>query len=874
MVAATLLPVRFSVTVNPKPVINPITAPAICSGGTFTVTPTQPANGTVPAGTTYTWTVPTVTGGLTGGVAGAGSNITGTLINLTGSVQTATYTVTPTSGVGCVGSDFTVTVAVNPILTCIISGPAGPLCPNSTGNTFSAVGGMSNYVWSIAGNGTITTGGNTQTVTVAAGANCNAPFLLTLNYNNASGCSSSCTVSVNVVDNTAPVIAALPALPTIGCTTTPTFTTATATDDCGSAFSLTYTDTTTPGACVGSYSITRTWTALDACGNSSTATQTINVQDTTPPVISALPAPTTINCTATPTFTVPTATDACGTIATLTFADVTTSGACAGSYSVVRTWTAIDACGNSSTATQTINVQDVTPPTITCPGPHYQNVEPGVCLAFPVNLETPTTTDGCGTVTLSNNAPSSFPIGTTTVTWTATDSCGNIATCTQDVIIKDVEPPVIDCQPLVITVNVDPGKCSAAVGLITPTYTENCGAPITVSLSRGDGQPASADFPIGSTTIVWTVTDASNNATTCTQTIVVVDNIMPILTCPPSYQVAAEPFQNYAASVGISTPTYSDNCGNLWLTWTLKDNSGATISTSTNSSGISTVPSPYPQLFVGDNSITYTLTDAGGGVQSCTFIVTVISRPDITCPASITTYTASNNCSATLDPGIPTLNQGAQPITWVWTMQQPDGSTLSGTSSGSPAPIGNYTFQHNTTTITWTASNISGSDSCTQTVTVIDDIPPVYTPPPTPVEYCVENLISVTYNSSDPVNNVTVNPDPDYFLFRTGVNSDTSLDLNVANLTDNCCPGTISWTITYSPVPNPASPGNTIIYPAVSGTGQPSAYPSNIQIWGDGVNFATVVHQIEYTVTDCHGNPTSFKRDITVKPRPKLTKIP
>jgi hypothetical protein len=89
--------------------------------------------------------------------------------------------------------------------------------------------------------------------------------------------------------------------------------------------SLTSADVTTNGSCAGSYSVTRTWTATDSCGNSSTASQTINVQDKTAPVIAALPATSTIDCPATPVFAVATATDACGAF-TLTSADVTTNG--------------------------------------------------------------------------------------------------------------------------------------------------------------------------------------------------------------------------------------------------------------------------------------------------------------------------------------------------------------------------------------------------------------------------------------------------------------------------------------------------------------------------------------------------------------------
>jgi hypothetical protein len=115
--------------------------------------------------------------------------------------------------------------------------------------------------------------------------------------------------------------------------------------------------------------VTRTWTATDDCGNTSTASQTINDDDNIAPVISALPGPSTIECPATPSFATPTATDACDTSVIPTFADVTTPGSCPQEYSVTRTWTATDDCGNSSTASQTISVTDDTAPVIGSPVP-------------------------------------------------------------------------------------------------------------------------------------------------------------------------------------------------------------------------------------------------------------------------------------------------------------------------------------------------------------------------------------------------------------------------------------------------------------------------------------------------------------------------
>src|SRR2546428_5474529 len=125
------------------------------------------------------------------------------------------------------------------------------------------------------------------------------------------GNSSTASQTINVVDTTAPSISALPGPARIGTRLTSRHDTPTYTDLCDPKPTLTFADVTTPGACPQAKSVTRTWTATDHCGNSSTASQTINVVDTPAPSISTLPGPTTIECPATPSFATPTATDAC-----------------------------------------------------------------------------------------------------------------------------------------------------------------------------------------------------------------------------------------------------------------------------------------------------------------------------------------------------------------------------------------------------------------------------------------------------------------------------------------------------------------------------------------------------------------------------------
>ncbi len=110
--------VTNSTDVNVTPVINDISGTIICSGDTFTVTPLNGTNGSVPAGTTYTWTV-SPNGNVTGesNVATPQASISQTLTNTSLVDQTVTYTVTPTTPDGCVGNTFEVEVLVRPMPT-------------------------------------------------------------------------------------------------------------------------------------------------------------------------------------------------------------------------------------------------------------------------------------------------------------------------------------------------------------------------------------------------------------------------------------------------------------------------------------------------------------------------------------------------------------------------------------------------------------------------------------------------------------------------------------------------------------------------------------------------------------------------------------
>src|SRR5262249_51174002 len=154
--------------------------------------------------------------------------------------------------------------------------------------------------------------------------------------------------TITVIDNTPPTIGGQGINATISCPQVPSFTIPTASDACSTASVQLVSDVTVQGSCAGTFVETRTWRAVDACGNmSGTVAQTITVIDNTPPVIGSAGANATIECTATPSFTPPTASDACSAVTVNLVSDVTAFGN-GGTRLETRTWVAVDACGNMS----------------------------------------------------------------------------------------------------------------------------------------------------------------------------------------------------------------------------------------------------------------------------------------------------------------------------------------------------------------------------------------------------------------------------------------------------------------------------------------------------------------------------------------------
>ena len=196
--------------------------------------------------------------------------------------------------------------------------------------------------------------------------NCPGNYTLTRTWTATDHCgnSSSAVQVITVTDTEAPVLADVPSDISVSCDEVPAPASPTASDDCDTNPAISFTEARTDGNCPGNYTLTRTWTATDHCGNSSSQTQVITVTDTEAPVLAGVPSDVSVSCDEVPTPASPVASDDCDTAPIITFNEVRTDGNCPGNYTLTRTWTATDHCGNSSSQTQVITVTDTEAPVL------------------------------------------------------------------------------------------------------------------------------------------------------------------------------------------------------------------------------------------------------------------------------------------------------------------------------------------------------------------------------------------------------------------------------------------------------------------------------------------------------------------------------
>jgi gliding motility-associated-like protein len=261
----------------------------------------------------------------------------------------------------------------------------------------------------------------------------------------------------------------------------------------------------------------------------------------------------------------------------------------------------------------TSNAGDTTAPVITgCPV-DIEVSAAATCSAVVTWLAPETST--CNLRSFTSNRPSGtrFPIGTTQVTYTATDINNKSTSCSFNVVVRDRAAPVASKCPAQIVVKAD-NNCKATVTWTPPMFTDNCSA-VSVTSSHISG----SEFPIGTTEITYTAKDADGNQAQCKFNVVVKDETAPAIVSKPD-DILVTTQASCKTAVSWTPPTFTD-CGN------------ATVTTS---------HMPGDEFATGSTSVTYTARDATGNVSSYTFNVTVkdIGLPVLAdCPADMVVST-------------------------------------------------------------------------------------------------------------------------------------------------------------------------------------------------------------------------------------------
>ncbi|GAB3337708.1 hypothetical protein GCM10027429_22480 [Marivirga atlantica] len=508
------------------------------------------------------------------------------------------------------------------------------------------------------------------------------------------GNEATCSFDVTVVDNTGPVFTNLPGNITVAanannCKRMVSWPTVTAVDNCGGTVTVDKTHAPNFNFDLGVNSVI--YTAIDARGNETIGSFNVTVEDQTPPTVSGCPTNISLdangNCEATATWTNPTFDDKCSAF---TVSSNYSSGDTFPLGTTVVNITATDSEGNQTTCSFNVTVSDVTNPVFTLCPPSIQISANANCEAV-VNWDVPTVTDNCdGSITPTANFDSgdTFPLGTTTVNYVATDAAGNSAFCSFSVTVNDNSAPEFESDLTTINLAAD-ASCNAIANWSAPVITDNCSSNITIDQDFNSGD----QFPIGSTTVTYTATDEAGNQSSFNFEVLVTDQTNPVFSnCPDDIMLNAD--ENCLATANWTAPTVSDNC--------------------TSNVSLSSSHSSGDDFSVGTTTITYTAKDEAGNIATCSFNVIVKDEtlPQIvSCPNDITLASSSSSCTVTASWTPPVFTDNCD-------------ATLTVESSHAPGDA----FQAGTTEVVYTATDDSGNEiSCSFNVTVNDETAPVFT---------------------------------------------------------------------------------------------------------------------------------------------------
>lgn len=449
-------------------------------------------------------------------------------------------------------------------------------------------------------------------------------------------------------------------------------------------------------------------TATDSSGNAGNCTIVVWVLDTVAPAFDSCltvfeVVPDSGTCEAILDLTTPTATDNCSS-ATVQQTSGPTNGTLlqAGDYPIV--FVATDSLGNSSTCEFTVSVLGNEEPVITCPDNFTLENDSSLCgaiVSFVADFEQ--SCSGNVTLSYSQNPGTLFSVGETIVTATATDNGGNSASCSFTVTVSDTEAPIIDCgdPDTTYTKSINTGNCTYLINgneLDPLSISDNC-ADITLVNSIGDSSSlAGIELPIGTSTILWTATDTSGNASTCSINVLVEGSVIPVLDCSNLDSLITRNTDSLTCAFVVNG-TFLDPADVL---------SSCAFTLTNNINGLSSLDGESFDL--GQHTILWTASNDSNQTSQCQFILEVLDdqAPEISCPENISLANDSSFCGAN--------------VVFAANFQDNCPGNVSVTyshASGTFFPIGE-------TLVNVVATDSAGnSDSCSFSITVADTEAPI-----------------------------------------------------------------------------------------------------------------------------------------------------
>ncbi len=304
---------------------------------------------------------------------------------------------------------------------------------------------------------------------------------------------------------------------------------------------------------------------------------------------------------------------------------------------------------NGSDCSNYNSIITTTPVFPSCPTDITFSTDPGSCF-FSTTLDDPIVNDNCGVTnyilnltepngststdileTSGASIPYSFEVGNTQFTFIATDDQGNSSSCEYVVTVEDNEPPVVESFSS-LTVNVDPGTCSSTQTITTPNASDNCGiinynlvvldetGMVIVNQATTTGETNTVTLPEGVNTIEFAATDNAETNGVSSAMYTVVDNIAPtFISCPIDVTVSNDT-GTCDAIVSFIDPDVMDNCTIASYLIDLVDANGVIIYNGVDAIGGLMNTQTLP---VGTNVLTYTVTDASGLANTCTYNIIV-----------------------------------------------------------------------------------------------------------------------------------------------------------------------------------------------------------------------------------------------------------